>query len=83
MDTKPLSPLVNPNSFRFQFLATLFILWIFTKVFCSIGFVTTAVGTLIVLLALSWKITKLIQKHYFNETLGSVNKAVLVTGMTN
>lgn len=76
------SRLLDPESFQFQFLLTLLALYLFTTCnACGIGNFISFLGTLTISTFLAWKITKLIQKRFFEKKLGAEQKAVLVTGM--
>jgi len=72
--------LKDPNTFCFQFTATFLTLFVLTYLSCTIGCTVKFIGVSIVLVSATLKITNLIRRLYFQETVSPLKKAVLVTG---
>jgi len=75
-----LNSLMDPNSFNFQFLASLLALYLITCISCTVGCTVTFIGTGTLLVIGSWYITKYVRKTWFHETIDVSKKAVFVTG---
>ena len=75
-----LDSLKDPQSFCFQFLASLLGLFFLTQISCYFGCAVTTIGTSLALVYGAWELTHWIQKKYFHELVDAKGKAVLITG---